>query len=200
VSPPFVGLTGGIAAGKSEALAAFGRLGAATLSSDRVVHELLDSPEVRDRLVERWGDQVLADDGDVERGRVGEIVFQGPDELAWLESVLHPLVGQRVAAWRRSLPAETPLGVVEVPLLFETGMEAAFDATLCVVAEDSTRAARARARDVELLEGRSGRQLSQDEKADRATHVVHNDGSLAELEDTIAGLMPALVVLARGAA
>jgi dephospho-CoA kinase len=200
VSPPFVGLTGGIAAGKSEALAAFGRLGAATLSSDRVVHELLDSPEVRDRLVERWGDQVLADGGDVERGRVGEIVFQGPDELAWLESVLHPLVGQRVAAWRQSLPAETPLAVVEVPLLFETGMEAAFDATLCVVAEDSNRAARARARDVELLEARSGRQLSQDEKAARATHVFHNDGSLAELEDTIAGLMPELVVLARGAA
>ena len=73
--------------------------------------------------------------------------------------------------------------MVEVPLLFETGMEAAFDATVCVVAEDPEREARARSRNTELLEGRSGRQLSQDEKAGRATHVIHNDGSLAELEE-----------------
>jgi dephospho-CoA kinase len=199
VSPPFVGLTGGIAAGKSEALAAFARLGAATLSTDAVAQELLEAPEVRDRLVGRWGDQVLADGG-VDRGRVGAIVFGRPDELAWLEAVLHPLVGGRVAAWRQSLASETPLAVVEVPLLFETGMEAAFDATVCVVADDATRAARARGRGLELLEGRSGRQLSQQEKADRATHVVHNDGSLAELEDRIARLMPELVALARGAA
>ncbi len=196
--PPFVGLTGGIAAGKSEALAAFARLGAATLSTDAVVHQLLGAPEVRDLLVERWGDQVLADGG-VERGRVGAIVFERPDELAWLESVLHPLVGERTAAWRQSLPAETPLAVVEVPLLFETGMEGAFDATVCVVADHSTRAARARDRGVELLEGRSGRQLSQEEKADRATYVIRNDGSLAELEDRIARLMPELAALARGA-
>jgi dephospho-CoA kinase len=198
VPPPFVGLTGGIAAGKSEALAAFARLGAATLSTDAVVHQLLGAPDVRDRLVERWGDQVLADGG-VERGRVGAIVFGRPDELAWLESVLHPLVGERTAAWRQSLPAETPLAVVEVPLLFETGMEGAFDATVCVVADDSTRAARAGDRGMELLEGRSGRQLSQEEKADRATYVIHNDGSLAELEDRIARLMPELAALARGA-
>jgi dephospho-CoA kinase len=163
VPPPFVGLTGGIAAGKSEALAAFGRLGAATLSSDGVVHDLLESPEVRDRLVQRWGDQVAAGGG-IDRGRVGSIVFARSDELAWLESVLHPLVGRRIAAWRESLSAETPLSVVEVPLLFETGMEAAFDATVCVVAQDSNRAARARDRSMELLEGRSGRQLSQDER------------------------------------
>jgi len=198
-APAFVGLTGGIAAGKSEALAAFARLGAATLSTDAVTHELLDAPEVRDRLVERWGDQVLADGG-VERGRVSAIVFGRPAELAWLESVLHPLVGERIARWRQSLPAETPLAVVEVPLLFETGIEDAFDATVCVVADDATRAARAGNRGMELLEGRSGRQLAQDEKADRATHVITNDGSLAELEDRIAGLMPALVALARGAA
>jgi dephospho-CoA kinase len=194
-----VGLTGAVAAGKSEALAAFARLGAATLSSDAVTHELLNTAEVRERLVERWGDAVLAD-GRVERGRVGEIVFGRPDELTWLESVLHPLVGTRIVAWRQSLPGETSLAVVEVPLLFETGMESAFDATVCVVADDSIRAARAGERGTELLEGRSGRQLSQEEKAARATHVISNDGSLADLEEQVARLMPALAALAPGAA
>ncbi len=197
--PVFAGLTGAVAAGKSEALAAFARLGAATLSSDAVTHELLGSSEVREQLVERWGEAVLVD-GQVERARVGEIVFGQPDELAWLESVLHPLVGARIVEWRQSLPAETSLAVVEVPLLFETGMERAFDATVCVVADDSVRAARAGARGTELLEGRSGRQLSQEEKASRATHVISNDGSLAELEERVAQLMPALAALSPEAA
>jgi dephospho-CoA kinase len=90
--------------------------------------------------------------------------------------------------------------VVEGPLLFETGMEGAFDATVCVVADDSIRAARAGDRGTDLLEGRSGRQLSQDEKAARATHVIPNDGSLAELEERVAQLMPALAALAPEAA
>ena len=196
---PFVALTGGIAAGKSEALDAFARLGAATLSSDAIVHELLDDADVRARLADRWGDRVL--DGDrVDRGRVGEIVFERPDELAWLESTLHPLVAEEIAGWRKSLPADTPLAVVEVPLLFETGMDAAFDATLAVMAEDEVRANRAGTRGTDLLEGRSGRQLTQEEKAARADHVIHNDGSLEELEAEIERLMPALTGLARGIA
>lgn len=198
-APAFVGLTGGIAAGKSEALAAFSRLGAAALSTDAVVHDLLGSPEAHERLVERWGEEVLADGG-VDRERVAAIVFERPGELAWLESVLHPLVGGRVAQWRQSLPSDTALAVVEVPLLFETGMEGAFDATVCVVADDSTRAARAGDRGTELLEGRSSRQLSQEDKAARATHVLTNDGSLAELERQVERLMTTLAALVPGAA
>jgi dephospho-CoA kinase len=185
---PFVGLTGGIAAGKSEALAAFERHGAATLSSDLVVHELLDDPETRGRLVERWGERVLAD-GRVSRERVGEIVFERPDELAWLESLLHPLVGDRIVAWRGDLDPSAPVAVVEVPLLFETGLETAFDATICVVAADQARARRAGERGIELLEGRSSRQLSQDEKAARATYLIRNDGSLADLEREVVRLI-----------
>jgi dephospho-CoA kinase len=83
--------------------------------------------------------------------------------------------------------------VVEVPLLFEAGLEAAFDATVCVVAADATRVERAGARGTELLEGRGDRQLSQEEKAARATHVIRNDGSLEELSLKVAGLIPALV-------
>ena len=142
ISPPFVGLTGGIAAGKSEALAAFGRLGAATLSTDAVVHDLLEDPSVRDQLLERWGGEVVPG-GIVDRGRVGAIVFDSTEELAWLESLLHPLVGGRVVEWRNGLAPEVELAVVEVPLLFETSMEDAFDATVAVIAADETRARRA---------------------------------------------------------
>jgi dephospho-CoA kinase len=195
VPPQFVGLTGGIAAGKSEALAAFGRLGAAVLSTDAVVHELLDEPEVRARLVKRWGEEVVADGG-IDRGRVGAIVFERPAELAWLEAVLHPLVGERVTRWRQSLTDDTRVAVVEVPLLFETGMESAFDATVCVVAPDPTRSARSSERGTALLERRDGRQLSQEEKAELATYVIENNGSLPELEARIARLLPQLVTAA----
>jgi dephospho-CoA kinase len=196
VPPPFVGLTGAIAAGKSEALAAFTRLGAATLSSDALVHDLLADERVREGLIERWCDEI-APDGVLDRGRVGAIVFERPGELAWLESVLHPLVGERVAEWRVALPRETPLAVVEVPLLFETGMEDAFDATVSVVADDDVRAARAGDRGTDMLESRSGRQLSQEEKAARATYVVRNDGTLAELEFRLRELVGKLVAPTR---
>ena len=185
---PFLGLTGAVAAGKSEALAALDRLGAETLSADAVVHDLLSSERVRDLLVGRWGEQV-APAGVVDRGRVARIVFEQPDELAWLESAVHPLVAERIAAWRAELPDETRVAVVEVPLLFETGLEHAFDATLAIVADDELRAQRAGARGISDLEGRSRRQLSQGEKARRATHVVANDGSVEELEAALAEVL-----------
>src|SRR5215218_10405492 len=114
MAPLKIGLTGGIAAGKSEALKAFARLGAATLSSDAVVHELLEGEPLRGRLVERWGPEVAPEDG-IDRAKIGEIVFADPEQLTWLEQQIHPLVQQRTAAWLLSLPAETEVAVVEVP-------------------------------------------------------------------------------------
>lgn len=188
VSARFIGLTGAIASGKSEALKALGRLGAATLSSDRVVHDLLASERVRDLLVGRWG-AAVAPDGEVDRGRVAAIVFERPEELDWLETTLHPLVAEEIAAWRAALPGNTRVAVVEVPLLFETDLDGAFDATISLVAPDELRAQRAGTRGTFDLESRSRRQLSQEEKAARATHVVANDGSLEDLEKALAALL-----------
>jgi dephospho-CoA kinase len=131
---------------------------------------------------------VVAEDA-VDRGRVGAIVFDSTEELAWLESLLHPLVGVRVGAWRSGLGPEVGLAVVEVPLLFETAMEDAFDATVAVIADDETRASRAGLRGTDLLEARSGRQLPQTEKAARADYVITNDGSLEELERQVSALV-----------
>ncbi|HEX5894400.1 MAG TPA: dephospho-CoA kinase [Solirubrobacterales bacterium] len=184
----FIGLTGGIGAGKSETLAAFERLGAATLSTDRVTHELLDDDQVRAALIERWGPEMAPGDG-VDRNRVGEIVFSDPDELAFLEGVLHPRVGVHVLEWRQNLGADVEVAVVEVPLLFEAAMEGAFDATVAVVAGDEIREARLRERGQPGLEGREGRQLDQAEKERRADHVIRNEGSIEELESKVSELI-----------
>jgi dephospho-CoA kinase len=187
----FVGLTGGIGAGKSEALAAFERLGAATLSTDRVAHDLLDDDEVKAALVDRWGAEV-APGGSVDRDRVSEIVFSDRDELAWLEGVTHPRVGAHVLEWRQSLNPGVPVAVVEVPLLFEAAMEDAFDTTVAVVADDELRDARLRERGQGGLEGREARQLDQKAKEQRADHVIRNDASLEELESVVRQLIEKL--------
>lgn len=189
--PLTIGLTGGIAAGKSEALAAFERLGAATISSDAVVHELLDSEPLLGRVTERWGEDV-APDGRVDRAKIGEIVFADPGELKWLESQIHPLVGERIGAWLGSLGADAGVAVVEVPLLFEGEMAPAFDTTVAVVAADGVRRARAEARGHTLVDEREARQLPQEEKAGRAEHVIENDGSLEDLEWRLSALLAKL--------
>jgi len=189
--PLTIGLTGGIAAGKSEALAAFERLGAATISSDAVVHELLETEPLLPRLVERWGGEV-APGGEVDRERIGSIVFADAGELRWLEAQIHPLVGERIGSWLASLPAQTQVAVVEVPLLFETGMEDVFDTTVAVVSSDHVRQERAAARGHALVAEREARQLAQEEKASRAAHVVENDGSVDDLERELSALVAKL--------
>jgi dephospho-CoA kinase len=184
-------LTIGIAAGKSEALAAFSRLGAATLSSDAVVHELLDSAPLLDRLVERWGADV-APGGKVDRNRIGEVVFADPDQLTWLEQQIHPLVGERIGGWLTALPAGTEVAVIEVPLLFESGMEKAFDTTVAVVTDDEVRRQRAAARGHALVDEREARQLAQGEKAGRAEHIIENNGSVEDLERALSALLAKL--------
>src|SRR5581483_11565649 len=96
---PFIGLTGGIGAGKSTALAALERLGAAVLSTDAVVHALYDSPEVRDAVVERFGPEV-APGGVVDRPALARAAFASDDGRSWLEQLLWPRVGRRIVEWR----------------------------------------------------------------------------------------------------
>jgi dephospho-CoA kinase len=191
---PFVGLTGGLGAGKSEALRALAGLGAATLSTDEVVHELLATEELRDLVVERLGPEV-AQGGELDRVRIAARVFGDDGARAWLEGVLWPRVGERVASWRASLERADPpprAAVVEVPLLFESGMEAVFDRTIAVVADEAIRAERAGGRGHAAVAERAGRQLTQDEKAQRADFVVRNDGSVDELLQSLSRVLAKL--------
>jgi dephospho-CoA kinase len=189
--PLTIGLTGGIAAGKSTALGAFERLGAATISSDAVVHELLETEPLLGRLRERWGEDV-APEGRIDRNRVGQIVFADPEQLSWLEAQVHPLVGERIGGFLASLPKTTEIAVVEVPLLFESGMEGVFDTSVAVIASDDVRRARAEARGHALVGERDARQLDQAEKARRAEHVVENDGTPEQLEQSLSALVEKL--------
>ena len=134
----------------------------------------------------------MAPRGSVDRNRIGEIVFADPEQLTWLEQQIHPLVGARIAAWLAALPAETEIAVVEVPLLFESGMEEVFDTTVAIVTDDEVRRERAAARGHALVDEREARQLAQDEKAARAEHVVANDGSVEDLERALSALLAKL--------
>jgi dephospho-CoA kinase len=188
---PFVGLTGGLGAGKSEALRALDELGAATLSTDDVVRELLESDEIRDQLVDRLGQEV-APEGRLDRSLVAERVFGDPEQREWLEGVLWPRVGKRVAQWKQEVDASEPrpaAAVVEVPLLFEAGMDEAFDTTVAVIADEAVREERVSARGHAGVESRTQRQLTQEEKASRAEHVVRNEGTLDELRDELSRLL-----------
>jgi dephospho-CoA kinase len=191
---PFVGLTGGLGAGKSTALGALGRLGAETISSDAVVHELYGGQQLRDAVVGRWGPEV-APAGVVDRAAVAQRAFAADQERRWLEQQIWPLVAARVAEWleqARARESSPPAAVVEVPLLFEAGLEGIYDATIAVVAAEDVRAARAAARGHEAVGERDARQLPQEEKARRATYVVRNDGSVEELEAQLSAVLAKL--------
>jgi dephospho-CoA kinase len=191
---PFIGLTGGIGAGKSTALEALTRLGAACLSTDRVVHELYESDEVRDAVAGRFGQGVLSDGG-VDRAAVARAAFATAEDRRWLEQLLWPRVGERMVAWRQGLersPEPPRAAVVEVPLLFESEMGGAFDATIAVVSDERIRHQRAHARGHQALDERAARQLSQEEKAQRATYVVVNDGSIEDLQEKLMEILDKL--------
>jgi dephospho-CoA kinase len=174
--PKTLAVTGGIGAGKSEAVRAFARHGAATASADEIVHRLYVDPEVQRELVERWGEDVVRD-GVADRKRIGEIVFADRDELLWLESLIHPRVVAEQARWQGEQTA--PLVVVEVPLLYETGGDARFDAVVVITAPENVRASRT---DVANAADRQERLLPDEEKLLRADFAYVNDGSLEELD------------------
>lgn len=170
------------------------RLGAAVLSTDRVVHELYEDPDVIREAVARFGADV-APGGRIDRSEVARRAFSTPEDRGWLESLLWPRVGARIVQWRKQVDEGSPpprAAVVEVPLLFESGLEGQFDATIAVVAEESVRAERAGARGHAAVQERSARQLSQEEKAARATYVVENSSTVEDLQSKLSAVLAML--------
>ena len=190
--PVSVAITGGIGAGKSEALKAFAHHGAAVVSSDEIVHRLLqEDDEVRAALRERFGEDVFTSTGDVDRDVVAQIVFRDRDELAWLEATLHPRVVEEYLEWREDQAAKLhppALTVTEVPLLYEVGGETRFDKVVAITADPALRAERTRVR----LDGRDTRLIPDDEKLRRADFAYVNDGSLEELDAFVAQVVQTL--------
>ncbi len=176
-------LTGGIGSGKSEALAAFARCGAAVLSSDAVVHDEYADPEVVAAVTRRFGAGALAPDGRVDRRALGALAFADPEGIPFLEALLHPRVEARRRAWvaeQRALDPPPPLLVCEIPLLFEARAEDGFDAVLVISAGEAVRRARVQARGQRFAE-RGDRQLPEAEKRARADRWFLNEGPPEDL-------------------
>jgi dephospho-CoA kinase len=191
--PVAVAITGGIGAGKTEALKAFARHGAATISSDDIVHRLLrEDDDVRAALLERFGSGILDDAGNVDRAAISRIVFDDREALAWLEALLHPRVVAEYLAWREAL-AELPdppaVSATEVPLLYEVGGEERFDVIVAITAPEDVRRERSR---VASPEQRESRLIADDEKAARADFAYVNDGTRQQLDDFVGETMRAL--------
>jgi dephospho-CoA kinase len=189
VSPPVaVAITGGIGAGKSEALKAFARHGAATVSSDEIVHHLLRRADVRDAVVECMGNGIVAPDGEIDRGALATVVFNDREALAWLEELLHPLVAAEYLEWRdqlAALPDAPAVSVTEVPLLYESGGDARFDKVVVITAPKKLR----RARSSVVVDDRESRFIDDREKVARADYSYRNMGSIEELDAFVESVM-----------
>ena len=189
--PVAVAITGGIGAGKSEALRAFARHGAAVISSDEIVHDLLRKDAgVRKAIVSRWP-QVVGPDGEIDRDRVAKVVFTDAAELAWLEQLLHPRVVSAYLGWRRDLgdlPDPPAVCVTEVPLLYEVGGETRFDAVVVITASPDVRISR----HLRPLQDRERRLIPDEEKMRRADFAYVNDGTLEELDAFVSDVVEKL--------
>ena len=186
--PVAVAITGGIGAGKSEALQAFARHGAATVSSDEIVHHLLRREDVRQAVVERMGNGVVAPDGEIDRGALATVVFNDRAALGWLEELLHPLVSLEYLQWREQLaqlPQAPAVSVTEVPLLYETDGDARFDKVVVITAPEKLR----KARSAVAIDDREARLIPDAEKVKRADFAFKNTGSLEELDAFVASVM-----------
>jgi dephospho-CoA kinase len=186
--PVAVAITGGIGSGKSEALKAFARHGAATVSSDEIVHHLLRHPDVKDKIVERVGNGVVGPDGEIDRTALATTVFNDRDALAFLEQLLHPLVAAEYLKWRDDLarlPNPPGVCVTEVPLLYEVGGETRFDKVVVITAPTKLR----RARSEVVVDERDGRFLPEREKMSRADFAFSNTGTLDELDAFVEAVM-----------
>ncbi|HEX3686800.1 MAG TPA: dephospho-CoA kinase [Gaiellaceae bacterium] len=187
--PIAVAITGGIGAGKSEALAAFASHGAAVISSDDIVHRLLQEDEpVREALHERFGDAVFAENGEVDRGAIAAIVFADREALDWLEGLLHPLVVDEYMSWREQLAEldDPPrVSATEVPLLYEVGGQDRFDAVVVVTAPPEVRGVRSEV----AAEEREPRLLPDSVKIAQADFAYVNDGSLEKLDDFVQAVL-----------
>ena len=136
-------------------------------------------------LRDRWGDGIAGADG-ADRAAIAAIVFERPDELTWLEGLLHPKVVQEYLSWRDE--QTTLVAVVELPLLYETGADARFDAVVVVTAPPELRAERSGA----ATDERERRLIPDAEKVARADFAYVNDGTLEELDAFVAGVMAQL--------
>ena len=183
-----VGLTGGIGSGKSEVSRRLRDLGAVLIDADAVAREVVEpgTPGLA-AVVAEFGEAILRRDGTLDREGLGRIVFGDPDKLARLNAIVHPLVGERIAARMAEVEREHPDGVVvyDVPLLVENNLAGGYDVVLVVATSPATQLRRLveqRGMTAEDAKARIAAQAPLADKLAVADIVIDNDGTLAELD------------------
>ncbi len=177
-----IALTGGIGSGKSTALQAFAELGWRCLSADQICHDLYrDNQDLICRLQERWDEKIFSAKGVIDRKVIAGIIFNNPEELKWLNGILHPMI--RAAAERQFAAEPEEDFVFEIPLLYECGWEQHYDAVICVWAEEEITKQRLLKRGLSSneIELRMKNQLNPDRKLERADFALINNGSANDL-------------------
>ena len=190
----FVGLTGGIGAGKSTVAHMFAALGARVIFADELAKEVV-SPGAQgfEPLVRRFGSEILTPSHEVDRAELARIVFTDAQALRDVEQIIHPLVAQRVQEIQASVP-ESEILIYESPLLIETQVYKNCDSVIVVVADPQIRLARAQERgmNAEDAAARMHNQLSDAERENVADFVIDNSGSLDELQEQVSHIWAAL--------
>jgi len=181
-----IGLTGGIGSGKSTVSRYLAELGAVIVDADKVGHDALRNPEIRQEIIATFGEQVLTPGGDIDRGRLGKIVFDDAEALGRLNRIMHPRIRDIIKAQLEDYRKQgVPVVVLEAPLLVEAGWTSTVDEVWVTVAAESTVLKRLTERgglsEAEFL-ARIRSQISSAERIKNADVIINNDGSLDELK------------------
>lgn len=191
-----IGLTGGIACGKSTVAAMLVARGAALVDADQVAREVVMPGEAAlSAVVRQFGQAVLAEDGTLNRSALGQLVFGDREQLKKLEAILHPAIRERMQARLRRYEAEDParLAIADIPLLYETGQADSYPGVLVVYVPQALQLERLLARSPEMTEeqarSRIALQMDIEEKRRRADWVIDNSGTLAETEQQVAAFL-----------
>lgn len=187
----FLGLTGGIATGKSAASTLFKTLGVPVIDADQVAHQVMaENQTVKEQIAATFGDSLVID-GQVDRHKLGQLVFGQPTALAQLNAITAPVIRQALIAQMAAIK-QAPVVVVDIPLLYEQGYAGLFDGVAVVAVSHATQLARLMARNqltAEAAELRIASQLPLAEKRAQADYILENEGSLATLQAQIDSLL-----------
>lgn len=185
-----IGILGGIGSGKSTVAAQFSELGCRVIDADKLAHEVLGRPEVKEHIKGHFGEAVFDEKGEVDREKMAEIVFSDEKKLKFLTSIVHPVVMELVEELISKFEIEKSVKaiVLDVPLLAEVGWENRCDVRVFVDSSMKNRAVRAQNRglsDKNQLKNREKLQISLDKKADMSHYIVNNNSNLSALKEQV---------------
>ncbi len=195
---PVIGLVGGVGAGKSTVAGAFAELGCAVIDADKFGHEVIQTPAVRDAMIERWGTRIVRDDGQVDRSAVAEIVFDDQAELAFLNEIIHPRIAERIAGRIDELRNDRSAAaiVLDAAVMLEAGWDRQCDVLVFVDTPEAVRRRRvlsSRGWSENTWRERENSQFSIDRKAASCDHRVRNSLSESHLREQVRTLFHRIV-------